>query len=394
MPAARARLAAVALPVVLLLPSCNSSSPTEPPGPSPTCSFQVTTSSDPLPPEGGQQMLTITTQSSCGWTVRPAAEWITVSTNPTGTGTGTSVITVGPNASTALREGTVTVETQTVRITQRGRPVACTFEVSTGSQRFGPEGGSGRASIATAAECAWTASTSESWLTLDRTSGTGSAEIVFTIAPFAGTSERSANISVNDRTLTIRQDPVRAECTFSVEPATFDLHWHGGQNVEVRVTTGAGCRWTVSSQADWLTFGGPAEREGSGVVQLSTSIFTQDATRRAALEFRWATPTAGQNVWVDQGGCRYGMDQTPRTYGPAGDPDEAITVVTQAVSPSCAQPCPWTATSDVAWIRILSAMPRAGDDMFRYAVDPNTSGVTRQGRIRVADLILVITQTP
>jgi hypothetical protein len=384
----------VALPAVLLLPSCNSSSPTEPPGPTPACSFQVTTSSDALPPEGGQRTLTISTQASCSWTVRPSSEWITVTANPTGTGSATAVVTVGPNAATTVREGTVTVETQTVRITQRGRTVACTYDVSTGSQRFGPEGGSGRASIATGAECPWTAIATDTWLTLDRSSGTGSAEVTFTVAPFTGASERSATITVNDRTITIRQDPVRGECTFFVEPTAFEHHWHGGQEVEVRLTTSAGCRWTVASQAAWLTFSGPAEGEGSAVVRLSTSTFTQDATRRAALEFRWNTPTVGQNVWVDQGGCRYGMDQTPRTYGPAGDPDEPLTVVMQPVSPSCAQPCPWTATSDVAWIHILSSMPRAGDDMFRYSVDANATGATRQGRIRVADRVLLITQTP
>jgi hypothetical protein len=139
------------------------------------------------------------------------------------------------------------------------------------------------------------------------------------------------------------------------------LNWHGQENAEVRLTTSAGCRWTVRSAASWLTVAGSGERDGSDVVRFS---------------------------------CRYGMDQAPRTYGPAGDADEAVTVVMQQVSPSCNLPCPWSATTDVSWIRILSSMPRAGDDMFRYAVDPTATGATRTGRIRVANLVLVITQTP
>jgi hypothetical protein len=303
------------------------------------------------------------------------------------------VLTIAPNAATTLREANVTVESQSVRVTQRGRTVACSYDATTPSGRFGPEGGTGRLTITTAAECPWTAISTESWLTLERTAGTGSAEITYTIAPLTGTTERAVAIRVNDREVTIRQDPVRPACEYSVDPTSFDLHWHGQQNVEVRLTTGAGCRWTVRSAAAWLTLDGDGEQEGSRVVHFSAGVYTEDATRRAPIEFRWETATAGQNVWVDQGGCRYGMDQTPRTYGPAGDPDEAVTVVMQQVSPSCNLPCPWSATTDVSWIRILSSMPRAGDDVFRYAVDANTSGGSRQGRIFVANLVLVITQT-
>lgn len=393
MPTARVLLAALALLVMLLLPSCNSSSPTEPPSPTPACSFQLTAPADALPPDGGQLTMTITTQASCGWTVRPGHDWITVASNPAGTGSGTSVLAIAANSATALREGTVTVETQTLRVVQRGRAAACTYAVSSEGDRFGPDGGSRRFTVTTAPECGWTAVATESWVTLDRTSGTGTAEITYTVAPFAGTNERAASIRVNDRTLSIRQDPVRTECSYSVEPAQFDPHWHGLQNAEVRLTTAAGCRWTVRSTAGWLTFDGPGEREGTDVVRFSTGTYLEDATRRAPLEFRWDTPTAGQNVWVEQGGCRYGMDQEPRTYPAAGASNEQVTVVTQAVSPSCATPCPWTATSSVSWITITSSMPRAGDDVFRYSVLANPNpGTTRQGQITMRDRVLVITQ--
>jgi hypothetical protein len=393
MPIARVLLAALALLVMLLLPSCNSSSPTEPPSPSPACSFQVTAPADALPPEGGTLTLTITTAASCGWTVRPGHDWITVASNATGTGSGTSVLSVAANGATALREGTVTVETQTLRLTQRGRIAACTYAVSSEGDRFGPDGGSRRFTVTTAPECGWSAVSTESWVTLDRTSGTGTAEITYTVAPFTGDNERAASIRVNDRTLSIRQDPVRLECSYSVEPTQFDPHWHGLQNAEVRLTTTAGCRWTVRSTAGWLTFDGPAERDGSDVVRFSTGIYLEDSTRRAPLEFRWDTPTAGQNVWVEQGGCRYGMDHDTRNYGPAAVLNEPVTVVTQPVSPSCAQGCPWTATSDVSWITITSSMPRAGDDVFRYSVLANPNpGTTRQGRITMREIVLVINQ--
>ena len=199
---------------------------------------------------------------------------------------------------------------------------------------------------------------------------------------------------LNDRVMRVQQDPVRLECSFSVEPTSFESHWHGLQNVDVRLTTAAGCRWSVRSTTGWLTFSGPEEREGSDVVRVSIPVFTEDSTRRAPLEFRWESPTAGQNVWVEQGGCRYGSSESARTFTAAGAIDQPVTIVTQPVSPSCSQGCPWTATSDASWITVTSPMPRAGDDMFRYAVAVNTTGMLRQGHIRVADRVIVITQNP
>jgi hypothetical protein len=393
MPTRRTFFAAVALPLVLLLLSCNSSSPTEPPGPSPACSFQVTAPADALPPEGGQLTVTITTQASCSWTVRSTADWISVAANATGTGNGTSLVNVGPNEATTLREGTLTVETQTVRVAQRGR-TTCTYVLSAEEDEMGSEGGTGRFSIATGADCPWTAASDEAWVTVSPTSGTGSADVSYSVAAYTGTTRRSTSIRVNDRVMRVQQDPVRLECSFSVEPTSFESHWHGLQNVEVRLTTAAGCRWSVRSTTGWLTFSGPEEREGSDVVRVSIPVFTEDSTRRAPLEFRWESPTAGQNVWVEQGGCRYGASESARTFTAAGAIDQPVTIVTQPVSPSCSQGCPWTATSDASWITVTSPMPRAGDDMFRYTVAVNTTGMLRQGHIRVADRVIVITQNP
>jgi hypothetical protein len=52
------------------------------------------------------------------------------------------------------------------------------------------------------------------------------------------------------------------------------------------------------------------------------------------------------------------------------------------------------AASQAGWIRIVSSMPRAGDDLMNFVVDPNTTGVERVGIIRIGPLTLTIRQTP
>jgi hypothetical protein len=62
------------------------------------------------------------------------------------------------------------------------------------------------------------------------------------------------------------------------------------------------------------------------------------------------------------------------------------------ITPSCPLGCPWTAAPSVSWIRVTSSMPRAGDDLLRYEVEPNTTGQSRTGEIRVDRLVLTVRQ--
>jgi hypothetical protein len=57
--------------------------------------------------------------------------------------------------------------------------------------------------------------------------------------------------------------------------------------------------------------------------------------------------------------------------------------------------CPWSAFSEVSWITVtFPGYPtiHLGDGSVRFIVEPNTSGVERVGRIRVAEKILTIVQ--
>ena len=57
--------------------------------------------------------------------------------------------------------------------------------------------------------------------------------------------------------------------------------------------------------------------------------------------------------------------------------------------------CPWSAFSEVSWITVTfpgyPAM-HLGDGSVGFIVEPNTSGVERVGRIRVAEKVLAIVQ--
>ena len=57
--------------------------------------------------------------------------------------------------------------------------------------------------------------------------------------------------------------------------------------------------------------------------------------------------------------------------------------------------CPWSAFSEVSWITVaFPGFPTVhlGDGSVSLIVEPNTSGVERVGRIRVAEKILTVVQ--
>lgn len=85
----------------------------------------------------------------------------------------------------------------------------CTFAVAPGSVTFTAAGGSTTVTVSTADGCAWSAASSQSWLTLSRSGGTGAGSLTLTAAASSLTAARTATVTVGDQTVTVTQDAVR-----------------------------------------------------------------------------------------------------------------------------------------------------------------------------------------
>jgi hypothetical protein len=336
---------------------------------------------------GGTVSIWVTAGAGCAWSARTEAPWLTIESGTSGTGTGAIIVSVAANGEASDRDGTVTVADQSVKLVQQGR-TPCSYAVAPAEVTVGAEGGTGSVTIAAPSHCGWTAS-SDGWITLGVTSGSGNATVSYTVSAWTGTTGRSGEIRVEGQRVTIRQSRDPRTCAYTVSPTEFVLHWHheGG---DIRVTTDAGCTWTIRDTADWLSTPGAESRTGSDTARFVASVYLSDATRRAPIEIRWPAATAGQNVWVTQEGCRYGAGPSSFTFTAAGG-NGMVTVVTQPVSPSCNLGCPWTAEPSAPWIRILSGSPGTGDNPFRFEVAPNT-GAARSGTVRVGGQTVVVTQ--
>lgn len=173
----------------------------------------------------------------------------------------------------------------------------CAYALESGSSTFGAEGGKGRVSVRTNVACAWTARSDFPWITLRVASGTGPGDIEYDVAPDAGTDQRQAAISVEQASFPVRQDPPSpTSCSYNVDPTSTSLHWHGavGEGFDVRLATAAHCTWTTVAAASWIELLTAPGGTGSTVMRVRVGAYTEQQTRRAPLEIRWPTATAGQ----------------------------------------------------------------------------------------------------
>ena len=83
---------------------------------------------------------------------------------------------------------------------------ACTFSLSGSDQSFDATGGTGNVSVNTSSGCAWSATSSASWLTVvSGASGTGTGVVVYQVAANTTGQARTASLSIGDQTFTVNQ---------------------------------------------------------------------------------------------------------------------------------------------------------------------------------------------
>jgi hypothetical protein len=83
--------------------------------------------------------------------------------------------------------------------------LTCAYTIAPTSQSFGTAGGNGSVNVTTTqSDCAWTATTGASWITITGGSGTGNGVANFTVAPNPGVG-RTANINIAGQPFTVTQ---------------------------------------------------------------------------------------------------------------------------------------------------------------------------------------------
>jgi hypothetical protein len=117
-------------------------------------------------------------------------------------GLGSANYTVAANTSGTARTGTLTVAGQTITVTQAAN--SCTYSVSPTTVSVTPAGIFGSVSVITGSLCAWTATSSASWIVITGgASMTGLGSASYSVGP--STTSRVGTLTVAGQVITITQ---------------------------------------------------------------------------------------------------------------------------------------------------------------------------------------------
>ncbi len=255
--------------------------------------------------------------------------------------------------------------------------IPCSWAISPTSQSIAAAGGTGSSTVTTAAGCAWTATSNNTWIAVTAgASGSGNGTVTFTVAANTAGTIRTGTLTAAGNTFTVTQ---AAACSYAISPTSQSLPAAGGPGT-VAVTTTGGCNWTATNPASWVTITSGASGNSSGSVGYTVAANTATTGRSATLTI------AGRTFTVTQAAAACTFTVSPRTIAGAQAGDSGtITVTTQTG-------CAWSASTPVTWITLTGAGPGSGATA--YTIAANTGSAPRTATLMVAGQTVNVTQPP
>ena len=205
----------------------------------------------------------VTVNDIVEWKVEGLPDWITLSGSASRVGPGTVTLAASANETVYPRNATVKIAEKAFKVSQRARGV----EVEYDNKLFGTDGGMESISIHPDGNVAWKAVASADWIVIyQNDSGTGDAEILYIVAPYAGDgSPRTGTITVGDKVIYITQRAYDLDIT----PKGDWVTGNAGAG-EIGVSASVGDVWSAIVTEPWITIvTGYDAGTGSGTVRFT-----------------------------------------------------------------------------------------------------------------------------
>ena len=240
-------------------------------------------------------------------------------------------------------------------------PLPCSFSVVVSPAAFGAAGGTGSATITTAAGCSWNARAESGWLTITAgANGSGGGVVSFAVAANTEPAARGGSLTIAGQSLSIQQEAAAIACTFTVTPLSASLGKDGGTG-SVAVATSGSCAWTAVSEDSWLSVIDGSAHTGSGTVTYGVPRNSQVGGRTGTIRI------AGQAFRISQSGdtgaCAYSVAPVELSAC-MGSVELASQIDTQAA-------CPWTAEAGASWIAMTAGPSGSGPGTVRFRISDN-----------------------
>ena len=128
------------------------------------CASALSATSAALGAAASTGSVNVNVATGCAWTATSGASWLTVTAGTPGSGNGTVSFSAAANTATSARTGTLSVAGITFTVTQAA--AGCTYAINPVSRTVAAGGETITVNVTAGASCAWTATTTASWITI------------------------------------------------------------------------------------------------------------------------------------------------------------------------------------------------------------------------------------
>ena len=253
-----------------------------------SCTTTLSANTQSAGSTAGSGSVNVTSPAGCTWSASSNASWLTLN-GASYSGSASVGFNIAANTTPSARTGTMTIAGGTFSVTQAA--LSCSYALSANSQSLPSAGGTGSVTMTATSGCAWTASSSASWLTVTSgASGTGTGAVAFSAPANTSTTGQTAVLTIAGQTYTVSQAGV--SCSYTISPNSQTLATAGGAG-SVNVTAPTGCAWAAGSSAGWLTITSGASGSGNGTVSYNVPVNTTTSARVATVSVGGQSPTVG-----------------------------------------------------------------------------------------------------
>lgn len=303
--------------------------------------------------------------------------WIQVTAPINGDGTGSMDIdlNINENNDVAARTGTLTVtllgtnRTETITVIQQG----ASADLSVGQTLFNVNAPSGSESVDVSSNKDWTASTSDAWISLSPTSGSGNGTLNIDYDENTDITTRMGTITLSapgcpDVMITVIQTGASAD--LSVSETAFDVNAPAGSE---SVDISSNKDWTAITNDTWINLS-PASGSGNGTLTINHDENT-DLVARAGVVVISAPGCPDISITVTQQGAIpfLSADRTDITVNAAAGM-ESLDISSNKN---------WGIASNDTWIS-LSTDIGSGNETVDLTFTENTTASTRTGTITLS----------
>ena len=323
------------------------------------------------------------------WSATPNASWISIVDADNGQnrkGGSDLMVAISENPSYRARTGTVTIGTETLTITQAGRPASeCEFSIAPAETTASVNGANGHIAVTATPDLPWTVTSNNGWLMLlqSTATGDGNGNVFYTVSPNTTLRARTGTIVVTPSdtnlppwTHTVTQPGAVA----TISPAGYEFEAVGGA-VSVEVTVPGAVEWSAVEAPSWLTVLGSSTHVGSSSVTLQ-------ATPNGTINARSGTVKIAERTFnVAQKGRDFTVDYDDGVvFGTDGDTDSF------SVYPD--GDMEWEAVASDSWIHFMyGSNVGSGVGEVIYTVAPYVGdGTIRTGSIEIGDKTILVSQ--